>query len=1553
MRLKLTLKRDTGTSDDIVITTDAAATIAEVAGAIRRVDPASPGPAPAGSLTLSAVLPGSSQSLVLPPDGPVGESWIGSGATVQLVDAGRYYSPAGTGRGPVVARLSILSGPQGGRTLDLHAGTTIVGRDRACDIVIDDPLVSKRHLRLEADAAVEIVDLGSANGIEVDGGLVTRLRVETSETITIGDTAIRIDVDQEVAEEGGAPTAGPVYFNRSPSVEPRYPGQEYPGPEVPKEGDGQPFPFLAMIAPLAMGAAIFALSRDPRTLIFVALSPLMMISNFITQALNRGRKKRVSIEKFDGHLEKLADTLDEEKLVEHERRHREAPSTHEVLDAALHRQTMLWTRRPEHWSFLNVRLGVGRMLSRNTIRDDKGGNDTLPDYQERFDEVAADNAHVEQVPIVDNLHDSGALGVAGPTPQTIAAANALLVQLTGLHSPAELAVAALITPAWSGGFDWLKWMPHTSSPHSPIQGSHLADSPSSGTALLSAIEELVTRRLAAAKGDGRRGATKEEQMALDRGATVGDDQATQGTRSPIPALVLLISDDVAVDRARLVQLAEQAADAGVYPIWLAEDQKDLPAVCRTFLALPEPGSTVMAPKPEEKTERPAVGSKAARKLSKQKAKKRKAEAKRRKKGLPPLPTPEVELVPTLATPSVGFVRLGDTIENVLVDFVDPVQALDYARRLAAVIDSGALVADASDLPRSISLITLLGHELVETSESVIDRWKQNESIHDRTPGIEPKRRRAGKLRAIVGSAGVDAMHLDLRTQGPHALVGGTTGAGKSEFLQGWVLGMAAEYSPDRVTFLFVDYKGGSAFADCVTLPHCVGLVTDLSPHLVRRALTSLRAELHHREHLLNRKKAKDLLELEKRGDPDSPPALVLVIDEFAALAGEVPEFVDGVVDIAQRGRSLGIHLIMATQRPAGVIKDNLRANTNMRVALRMADESDSQDVVGIKEAAHFDPGIPGRGVAKTGPGRLAQFQSAYAGGWTSREPEVADVLVAELRFGGEVRWEEPRSDAPAEEKDLGPTDQQRLVTSIIRAAAGAQIPAPRRPWLDELALAYDLGRLRQRTDAELLLGVTDVPQQQRQMPVYFLPDVDGHLSILGTGGTGKSAVLRTLAGAAAITPRGGPVQVYGLDFGAGSLRMLEQLPHVGAVINGDDTERVIRLFRRMREELDSRAARFAEANASSVTEYRALTGRTQEPRILLLIDGFPNFREDFEIPAGRSQWYSVFEDILSDGRQLGMHVALTADRPGAVPTAVGSNIQRRVILRLADDSYGMVDAPSDVLSAASPPGRAIVDGLETQIAILGGSRVVAEQSTATRLLGEAMRRAGVPEAPRVGSLPKEYAQSTLPDGVAGQPVIGLSDVDLGPWGFEPVGTLLLAGPPASGRSTALETIATAIGRAQPETRLYYLGNARSNVGRSREWAGSATTPESAAELAKDLTAAITDPDTEGRIAIVIESIGDFLQTPADSAIVELIRAVKRSDHFLLAENETSGWSSSWPLLGEVKNGRRGLLLQPEAVEGDILLKTPLPRMNRAEFPPGRGVLIAKGKAVRIQLPLVG
>lgn len=1492
MRLKLTLARPSGARDDIIVTTDAGATIAEVASTIARTDPAQ-ALAPDGSYTLQAALPGHTEWLALPPDAPVGEAWIGSGATVHLSDAGRYFSQAKTGHAPTIATMTILSGPEVGRNIPLSAGSYTVGRDSSCDIVVDDKLVSKKHARIEVGDGVDVIDLGSANGVEVDGGIVARLHVTETETVRLGDTDLKIALHASVAEAGVAPKAGPIFFNRSPKVESRYSGQEFTAPDVPAEKEPQPFPLLAMITPMLMGGAMFMITGNPMSLLFIAMTPMMLIGNYITGKRRDKMALKKAIAKFDTRLADLDERLQKESVIEHDLRLAEAPSTAEALDGAMRRGPLLWTRRPEHWSFLNVRLGVGSMTTRNTVKTSEHG-DLLPKFQERLDELIEKNRFVAGVPIIDNLHESGALGIAGSPSAAIGSLNSILVQLTALHSPSELAVAAMVTPQWSDQLAWLKWIPHTSSPHSPIEGVHLADSAASSANLMSALEDIIESRIATQKAKAqRRGAMNQKRAALERGAEVGEG-SDDGFQAPLPAIVVLIADDVSVDRARLVQLAEIAADAGVYPIWMARDVTSLPAVCRTWLSVPDDDGFA----------------------------------------------------------TVGYVRIGETITDVVTELIDPPTALDYARRMAPVIDAGALVSDSSDLPRSVSMVALLGHDLVEHSDAVIDRWRQNASIHDRTPGIQPKKRRAGKLRATVGSSGVDAMHLDLRTQGPHALVGGTTGSGKSEFLQAWVLGMAAEYSPDRVTFLFVDYKGGSAFADCVSLPHCVGLVTDLSPHLVRRALTSLRAELHFREHLLNRKKAKDLLELEKRGDPDSPPALVLVIDEFAALAGEVPEFVDGVVDIAQRGRSLGIHLIMATQRPAGVIKDNLRANTNLRIALRMADESDSSDVVGVKDAAHFDPSIPGRGLAKTGPGRLQTFQSAYAGGWTSREPDRPGIDVTELRFGAEARWEEPGRSDVDESRDLGPTDQQRLVASIIAASDTAHIPAPRRPWQDELATAYDLGKLRQRTDAQLLLGVSDLPEQQLQLPVYFNPDVDGHLVVYGTGGSGKSTVLRTLATASAITPRGGPVEVYGLDFGGGSLRMLQDLPHVGAVIHGDDTERVVRLMRQLKQELESRGPRYAEANASSIVDYRQLANRPNERRILLLIDGFQNFRQDFEIPAGRSQWYNVFADIISGGRQVGMHVAFTADRTGSVPSSISSSVQRRVVLRLADETaYAMVDVPGDILSSSSPAGRAIIDGEETQIAVLGGSSSLSDQSAATKELAAAMRRAGVIPAQPIRSLPKEYPVDELPTRVGAFPAIGLSDEDLGPTGIELAGTFLIAGPPASGRTTALLGMVESISRFDPEIRLYYIGNKRSVVGRHPAFLSSATTIEDAAALAKELLAAIVDPDTDGTIAVVVEQIADFLQTPADNPIVDMIRAIKRSDHFIVAEAESSSWSSSWPLLGEFKNARRGLLLQPETIDGDVVLKTSLPRMQRAEFPQGRGVLVSGGKFVRVQLPL--
>ncbi|GAA1411945.1 FtsK/SpoIIIE domain-containing protein [Oerskovia paurometabola] len=1484
MRLKMTLVRHDGTSDDIVVTADAGSTVGDVARAVAVRDPRNMGSlVDVPPLTLRAQLPGQEQSVVLDPDVPIAEAWLGSGAVVHLLDAARAASTMQDVQN-VLARVRVVAGPDAGLQRDLVAGRYVVGREPGCDLVLSDPLVSKKHARIDVSDRTEVVDLGSANGIVVDGGLVTRLRVDRQQTLVLGDTVVVVD---PLGSAAGGPVAGPVPFNRSPKVEPRYAGEKFTAPSANREEEPQTFPALALVAPVVMGLLMFFVTQRPTALLFILMSPLMLVGSYVTERQRRRRRLERDVKRFDERLEGLRAALRDEEVAERSARLQEAPATPLTLAEGLRRGPLLWTRRPEHWSFLNVRLGLGSMPSRNEV-ETPGRGEMVPELQGRLDELVDRHELVSGVPVVENLHDAGALGLAGAKNLVEPVVNSVLVQLTVLHSPTDLVVCSLVTPTWSRSLEWLKWMPHTSASTSPIEGNHLADSASSGAVLLAQLEELIRTRLKSQRAT-RRGAARTRDAALERGASVGEGGGgpVEGTSSPLPAVVVLVSSEVDVDRARLAQLAETGPDAGVFPVWVADSVRGLPAACRTY----------------------------------------------------------VEVGPDRT--SVGMVRLGLSVDDVVLETVDAAAAVEYGRRMAPVFDAGVVDEDASDLPRTVSLLTLLGPDMATSGEAVIDRWNQNLSITDRTPGAVPRRRRAGGLRALVGSAGSEAMQLDLRTHGPHALVGGTTGSGKSEFLQAWVLAMAAEYSPDRVTFLFVDYKGGSAFADCVQLPHCVGLVTDLSQHLVRRALTSLRAELHHREHLFNRKKAKDILELEKRGDPDAPPALVIVIDEFAALVSDVPDFVDGVVDIAQRGRSLGIHLIMATQRPAGVIRDNLRANTNLRVALRMADESDSSDVVGTPEAAHFDPGLPGRGLAKTGPGRVRPFQSAYAGGWTSDEAQPLRIEVAALRFGGEIRWDAPQPAVVPEETDLGPNDQQRLVACIGAASRHAEIPSPRRPWLDSLAGVYDLARLRQRTDTELLIGVADLPEVQAQRPTYFRPDTDGHLAVYGTGGAGKSTALRTLGIAAGITPRGGAVQVYGLDFAGGSLRMLESLPHVGSVIMGDDVERVVRLLRMLRAELDRRGPLFAEASASSVTEYRALTGRTDVPRILLLVDGFGAFRDDFEQGAGRAVWFDVFRDVLAEGRQLGIHVALTADRAGAVPTAVRSAVQRNVVLRLSDDGYGLLDVPGDVLTPSSPPGRAVVDGAETQVAVIGGTTSAAEQARSCVRLGDSMRKAGVLQAPRIGALPQEYTADVLPDEVDGQPVLGIGDETLDALGWAPEGTFLVSGPVGSGRTTALAALARSLVRAAPKTRIVLAAHPGSSLVSAAPWDRVARSVDEVVALAQD----VAEDLAAGPVAVFVEGVDEYLQSPADAPLVALMKAAQRGSCLVVAEAESSRWGSPWPLLAEMKNGRRGLLLQPEALEGDSLLKTSLPRVSRAEFPPGRGYYIARGSTTRVQVPM--
>ncbi|MEU8252204.1 FtsK/SpoIIIE domain-containing protein [Nonomuraea sp. NPDC048916] len=336
-----------------------------------------------------------------------------------------------------------------------------------------------------------------------------------------------------------------------------------------------------------------------------------------------------------------------------------------------------------------------------------------------------------------------------------------------------------------------------------------------------------------------------------------------------------------------------------------------------------------------------------------------------------------ECATVAACGSDGLVRLRggglDVIGPVLGDLVSPSWCDRLARALAPIRDVSR-DDPSGNLPGAVRLLDLLGLRS-PSGQEIAARW------HDR-----------GSTKAVIGVGPEGRFSIDLGLDGPHGLIAGTTGAGKSELLQTLICSLAVANRPDQLTFVLIDYKGGAAFKECVRLPHTVGMVSDLDGHLTQRALDSLAAEVRRRERLLLAAGAKDIDDY--TGDP--LPRLVLIIDEFAALVAELPDFVAGLVDIARRGRSLGIHLILATQRPAGVVTADIQANTSLRIALRVTEPMESTDVIDLPDAAHISKSTPGRCYVKSGVGAATAVQTARVGG---RSPLPAPSPTSPRRRG--------------------------------------------------------------------------------------------------------------------------------------------------------------------------------------------------------------------------------------------------------------------------------------------------------------------------------------------------------------------------------------------------------------------------------------------------------------------------------------------------------------------------------------------------------------------------
>lgn len=1472
MQLKLILRREDGSRAQVAVTADATASVSDLASALATGDPDYRPARVKDSLTLKleqAAFDNGSQGRVLDPARSLIESGMRSGSTVSIASA-----PAGvprSRRGRSVAVLRVLDGPDVGREFSLSPGNSVIGRGGRSDVQLHDHGIADVHAAITVGESIEIANLAGPTGVQIGGQPVQRAVVGSADVVKLAGTSVAILHTVRPGTVQGDSVA--IEFNRSPRVVARFGKTVFAAPKPPQPPEPAHFPIVSMVLPLVLGLGMFAVTRSLLSVVFIALSPLLMLGMYFDTKYQTKKKYDADVRRFADAQRKLAADLTAAQQVERAVRRGETPALGEVVEAIHRLGPLLWTHRPENPEFLTVRIGLGDAPSRCHIEMSRD-NDAEPKYLQQLAELRDEFAEVSDVPVVADLRECGAFGVCGPRGVVDGVARGIMMQLIALHSPAELTVTAFASQQSRTSWEWLEWLPHAGSVYSPLSGNHLTDSENGGVALLSRLEDLVKARA----GDKISGPPTTFGV-------IGSDGATTDARAPLslPAVVVLVDDTAPIDRSRLTRLAERGPTVGVYVIWVATQITSLPAACRTFVLI----------------ENAQSGS------------------------------------------TVGQVRHGRHSFPVACDAIDVVDARQVALLLAPVVDVGAAVEDDTDLPRSVSYLSLSGSGIASDPTAVARLWISNDSVTPRDGSSKKPSSKPAALGALVGSTGLQDFYLDLREHGPHALVGGTTGSGKSEFLQSWMLGMATANSPDRLTFLLVDYKGGTAFAECAQLPHTVGLVTDLSPHLVRRALTSLGAEIKRREELLNHKRAKDLVSLEQTGDPDTPPALVIIVDEFAALATEVPQFVDGVIDVAQRGRSLGLHLILATQRPAGVIKDNLRANTNLRIALRLNDVDDSLDVIGDPMAAHFAPEIPGRAVAKTGPGRITTFQAGYVGGRTGDQPDSAPIDIREFVFGRHRPWIPQVAATPS--SAAGPTDIARIVTNVRTASDQLRIATPRKPWLPPLQATYALEQIPAPA-GHIVLGRLDLPDQQQQPTATYEPD-QGNLAIVGTSGSGKSTVLRTVAISAALT-QDGPTHVYGFDFSAGSLRMLEALPNVAAVIDGEDDERIGRVLRRLMGILEERSRKFTRANASDLTGYRRSVD-PGEPRVLLLVDGIGAFREAYE-HIGYSTHFAMFNQIVSDGRRLGLHVIVTGDRPGALSTSLASMMQRRLTLRLAsDDDYLLSGEPSDILSVSSPPGRGIIAGNEVQVAVFGGDDSVAGQARAIDDLATRMRDNGFPEPEPVARLSEHIALDTLPATVAGAPAIGIADATLAPVGILPQGLLMLTGPPGSGRTTALVTLAQAVRRANPGTRIVHLASSHSVIAKQEVFTDSAVGGSAVVDLVGRLTSSLALGVED--LMIVMESVTEFTNGEAENDLANLLKALAGTPAFIVGEAEVSTWGQAWTLAQPFKAGRRGLLLAPSGVESDSLLNTSIGTIRRHDFPPGRGVLIEKGKGVWIQV----
>ncbi|MBT2598935.1 MULTISPECIES: type VII secretion protein EssC [unclassified Oceanobacillus] len=573
----------------------------------------------------------------------------------------------------------------------------------------------------------------------------------------------------------------------------------------------------------------------------------------------------------------------------------------------------------------------------------------------------------------------------------------------------------------------------------------------------------------------------------------------------------------------------------------------------------------------------------------------------------------------------------------------------------------------NSIPEQVTFLELYNVEKVEEL-NIQTRWSQNETYKSLAVPL-----------GLRGKEDLVQLNLHEKAHGPHGLVAGTTGSGKSEIIQSYILSLAVNFHPYEVAFLLIDYKGGGMANLFAKLPHLMGTITNLDKAQSMRALASIKAELQKRQRLFGEHQVNHINQYQKlfkQGKVTEPmPHLFLISDEFAELKSEQPDFMKELVSTARIGRSLGIHLILATQKPSGVVDDQIWSNSKFKLALKVQNAGDSNEILKTPDAAEIT--LPGRAYLQVGNNEIYElFQSAWSGADyipDKNEQDYVDMTIYAINELGQydILTEDLSGLEHKEEVEKIPTELDAVIDHIADYTEKQEMEPLAKPWLPPLPekifgpelhpVAFEEAWKEPKKPLQPMIGLLDQPELQKQSPLTLNLSKDGHLAVFSSPGYGKSTFLQTVVMDLARQHNPEHFHVYLLDFGTNGLLPLKNLPHVADTFLIDEEEKIGKLVRMISTIVKQRKQQLSKYGVANIEMFEKASGETV-PNISLVIDNYESVRDAEFV----DEFEKTITQIAREGASIGIHLIISAGRQSAMRMPLLSNIKTQIALYLIE-----------------------------------------------------------------------------------------------------------------------------------------------------------------------------------------------------------------------------------------------------------------------------------------------